>query len=240
VNTRHISLFNEFNYVASNTGGTLGNDIAKNINCISLNNSMRYAIKNLSIDIGSIASKSGVQKIIETKPVFPIRFFLSNNPIVDSFYDGYNLYYIAFNGISSPSSYNYNQLDRVDSSNQSAFINPKSYYNFLETRQSDTQGDFNQTQKKTNTVAEYNFFNLSLIDTSTFNITTSATANEFKSYASNNDISDFYFNSNQEDNLAISIFPRISMNTIGTLVNEQILDLYLSYTINFDLVEEGF
>ena len=240
MNTRHISIFNEFNFISSNTGGTLGNDIGKNINCISLNNSMRYTIKNLSIDIGSIASKSGLQKIIDTRPVFPLRFFLSNNPIVDSFYDGYNLYYLAFNGVSSPSSYNYSQLDRVDSSNQSAYITPKVYYNFLETRYSDTQGDFNQSQKKTNTVAEFNFFNLSLINTNTYNTTTSAIDTDFKSYASNNDISDFYFNSNQEDNLTICIFPRISLNTTGTGVDEEILNLYLSYTINFDLIEEGF
>jgi len=226
---------------ASNTGGIFGFDVDKNINCVSLNNSMQYKIKNLSIDIGSMSLVAGTQEIINSYPVFPIRFYLSDNPIVDAFYDQYSLTSLSFNGVSSPTEYNYNQLDRADSSNQSAYCDPKKYYNYLQTRQTDSQANFSQTQKKTNTVAEFNFFNLGLLQTNTFNSSTSLIDSSFNSYVSNNNISDFYFNSNQENNLAISIFPRINMNsTTPSLATGQTISLYLSYTINFDLVEEGF
>jgi hypothetical protein len=240
MNTRHISLFNEFKIVAGNTGGTISFNVDKNINCISLNNGMRYSIKNLSVDIGSSSSVIGVQETINSFPVFPLRFYLSDNPIVDAFFSGYTIGSIKFNGVSSPTAYNYSQLDRADSSNQSAYCDPKSYYNYLQTEQTDSQGNFSQTQLKTNTVAEYNFFNSIMKQTNTFNSSTLLNDPTFLSEFSNNDISDFYFNSNQENNLAISIFPRINMNTSSGLGTGQNISLYLSYTINFDLIEEGF
>ena len=237
MNVRHISLYNEFKLSSSNNG--LYFNVGKNVNCISLNSSQQYRIKNLSIDIGSSSLQCQSETFLNALPTFPLRFYLSDNPIVDSFYDGYTLGALSFNGVSSPSVYNYNQIDRADSSNQSAYCLPNAYNNYLQTEQTNATGDFNHAQKKTNTVAEYNFFSQNQSYVTKFDASATAFVSDYLSNITNNNITNFMFNSNNENNLSFCIFPRLKLNSTGSLYTYQTITFSMCYTINFDLIEEN-
>lgn len=234
MNIRHISLFNEFLFEAIDTGTAFSVVNNRNINCIALNSSKNYAIKNLSIDIGASTLESNNIFNVTSAPAFPIRFYLSENPINDAISNQYTITYLGFDGVSSPSSFNFKQIDRLDSSNQSAVISPQRYSNFLELSEEMGSFDYNYTQLKTNTIAELLFFNFSQI----YTLQAPATSPVYNCIITNNDNNSFQFFSNNESNLSIAIFPKIRIQK-GIYANA-ILRLRLNYTINFDLIEEGF
>jgi hypothetical protein len=234
-NIRHISLFNEFNLTGTWNGTTTDVENKRNINCISLNSSLKYSIKNLSIDIGFTSLYTNSTSAFTAGIGFPVRFYLTDTPIQDNISTSglFTLNQIKFNGVVNPTIYNYLQLDKADSSNQYAipagsypYLN---YCNFLELSETlglSTGQTYNYTALKTNTVCEYNFFNLSQ---SLQQYSGSAYTYNF----AYNDTNDFSFNSNNENNLSISIFPRMQFIPLFDF------NLLMNYTINFDLIEEN-
>jgi hypothetical protein len=234
MNIRHISLFNEFLFEAIDDGtGTFTFQNDRNIACIYLNQSNSYKIKNLSIDIGSNTLESNNIYNVVNNPAFPLRFFLSEDPI-PTVIPNYPTTSLIYEGVSSPSSYPIKQIDRLDSSNQSAYIQPNSYSNYLQLTQQNSNIDYNATQVKTNTLAEFNFFNFNQM----YTLLSPGVGGKYDSIIVNNDISDFTFSSNNESNLAIAIFPKIRIQQ-GIYANA-ILRIRLNYTINFDLIEDSF
>lgn len=232
MNVRHITLFNEFLLEAvDNNTGTFSLQLDRNINCINLNPSSNYSIKNLSLDIGANTLESNNIYNVTNCPAFPLRFFLSELPINDSIFGSYTTTALFFDGVSNPSTYNIKQIDRSDSSNQSAYIQPNVYTNYLQLTQENSNFDFNYTQLKTNTIAEINFFNFNQI----YTLQAPATSPVFNSIITNNDNNDFQFFSNNESNLSMAIFPKIRIQR-GIYTNA-ILRLRFNYTINFDLIE---
>jgi hypothetical protein len=166
MNIRHISLFNEFLIEAiDNNTGVYSLQLDRNINCISLNQSSNYSIKNLSIDIGANTLESNNIYNVTTCPAFPLRLYLSESPINDAISQSYTTTALFFDGVSSPSTFPIKQIDRLDSSNQSAVIQPQVYTNFLQLTQENNTFDFSYTILKTNTIAEINFFNFNQIYT---------------------------------------------------------------------------
>ncbi len=231
-NVRHITLFNEFILDGNWDAITTAVNNKRNINCISLNRSMKYKLRNLSIDVGYVSLKTDTDAFLISNPAFPIRFYLSENPIIENIITGSLTYdqAITFNGIVSPSKYDLIQSDKLDSSNQSATIPPYSYSNFLEIFEKlNNTPYYNYTRLKTFTLAEFNFFNL-------FQSSTSRTIGGTFDYRSNlgfNDVNSFDFESNTYSNLSISVFPKIWFIPLASF------NLYLNYTINFDLIEES-
>ena len=229
-NVRHITLFNEL--ILSGTWDTTQTKVynKRNINCIALNRSMKYKLRNLTIDVGYVSLKTNTEDYLLSNPAFPIRFYLSENPIIENISNSYFNQLITFNGIVSPTKYNLIQSDKLDSSNQSATIPPYSYSNFLEIYEElGASPYYNYTILKTFTMAEFNFFNL-------FQSSTSRTVGgtyDFKSNLGFNDVNSFDFESNTYSNLSISIFPKIWFIPLA------LFSLYLNYTINFDLIEES-
>ena len=235
MNIRHISLFNEFLLEAIDDGtGVFKFQLDRNINCIGLNQSSRYSIKNLSIDIGANTLESNNIYNVTACPAFPLRLFLSEAPINDSISQSYTTTGLVFDGVSSPSTFDIKQIDRLDSSNQSAVILPQVYTNFLQLTQDTGTFDYNYTRLKTNTIAEINFFNFNQV----YTLQAPATSPEYTSIITNNNNNDFNFFSNNESNLSIAIFPKVRIQK-GIYANA-ILRLRLNYTINFDLIEESF
>lgn len=231
MNVRHISIFQEFFFQAQDvTSYEFINN--RNIACIYLNQSNNYKITKLSIDIGCSTLESSNYYNILSFPAFPLRFFLSEDPI-PAVIPNYPTTSLIYDGISSPSDFPIKQIDRLDSSNQSSRITPYAYSNFLELSQTTPSFDYNNTQVKTNTVAEFNFFSFN----QTYGRIASGIGEKYDALIVNNDISDFNFNSNNESNLAIAIFPRISIQKADQ--PSALLRLKLNYTINFDLIEEN-
>ena len=232
MNVRHITLFNEFLLEAvDNNTGTFTFQLDRNINCINLNPSSNYSIKNLSLDIGANTLESNNIYNVTNSPAFPIRFFLSETPINDAISSSYTTTSLYFDGVSSPSTFDIKQIDRLDSSNQSAYIQPNVYSNYLQIGQENSTFDFNYTRLKTNTIAEINFFNFNQI----YTLQAPAVTPVYTALITNNDNNDFQFFSNNESNLSIAIFPKIRIQR-GIYTNA-ILRLRLNYTINFDLIE---
>jgi len=235
MNVRHVSIFNEFLLEAVDSGsGTYNYQLDRNINCISLNQSSNYAIKNLSIDIGANTLESNNIYNVVTAPAFPLRFFLSENPINDCISSSYTTTGLVLNGVSAPSTYETKQNDRLDSSNQSAYITPNVYSNYLQLTQESATLDYNYTRLKTYTIAEMNFFNFNQI----YTLQAPATSPVYNSIITNNDCNDFQFFSNNESNLSMAIFPKIRIQK-GIYANA-LLRLRLNYTINFDLIEDSY
>lgn len=234
MNIRHISLYNEFKLDATDNGTDYDFQNDRNINCIALNAGKNYSIKNLSIDIGGNTLESNNVYSVLTCPSFPLRFFLSENPINDCISNLYNLSSLIFDGVSNPSSFDYKQIDRLDSSNQSAYIAPIRYSNYLQlTEDKSGDGDYNYTSLKTNTLAEFNFFNFAQL----FTLQSPGVGGVYSAFTSNNDINDFTFFSNTEQNLSIAIFPKLRIEK-GIYANA-VLKIKFNYTINFDLIEEN-
>jgi hypothetical protein len=235
MNIRHISIFNEFLFEAVDSGsGTYNYQLDRNINCISLNQSSNYAIKNLSIDIGANTLESNNIYNVVTAPAFPLRFFLSENPINDCISSSYTTTALLLNGVSAPSTYETKQNDRLDSSNQSAYISPIVYSNYLQLTQESTTLDYNYTRLKTYTIAEMNFFNFNQI----YTLQSPGTSALYSSIITNNDCNDFQFFSNNESNLSMAIFPKIRIQK--AIYTNALLRLRLNYTINFDLIEDAY
>ena len=232
MNVRHITLFNEFLLEAvDNNTGTFTFQLDRNINCINLNPSSNYSIKNLSLDIGANTLESNNIYNVTNCPAFPIRFYLSETPINDAISQDYSIATLYYDGVSSPSNYDIKQIDRLDSSNQSAYIQPNVYSNYLQIAQENNTFDYNYTRLKTNTIAEINFFNFNQI----YTLQAPAVTPVYTALITNNDNNDFQFFSNNESNLSIAIFPKIRIQR-GIYTNA-ILRLRLNYTINFDLIE---
>lgn len=231
MNVRHVTLFNEFLFEAIDNGATYSVVNNRNINCIYLNSSKRYSIKSLSIDIGASTLESNNVFNVVTCPAFPLRFYLSETPINDAISNAYTITSLGFDGVSSPTSFDFKQIDRLDSSNQSGVITPLVYTNYLQLSENMSDPDYNYTRLKTNTIAEINFFNFSQI----YTLQSPGTSPAYNAIISNNNNNDFQFFSNNESNLSITIFPKIRIQK-GTFPNA-ILRIRLNYTINFDLIE---
>ena len=210
MNIRHVSLSNIFNLTRT-TGDSFV--IQRNINCISLSNSLKYSIKNLNLSMGAFEIES------DSTVGLPLRFYLSDDPINQAI-QNYTTTTVIFNTLVNPSTYNYNQLDISDSSN----IN---FNNLLSLTQTEAFPFY--MNLKTNTVFE-TYLN-QLIRSKYYYSLTGVDYN-FSSIPTITN--DFSFKSNNESNLAIAIFPfYFPKPTNGIfLLNSQ-------YTINFDLIEEG-
>lgn len=211
MNVRHVSLYNEINvvYDLSITELTL----SRNINCISLNQSLKYSINNFSIDMGY----AKIDTTALSSLFFPIRFYLSDTPVNDAIAP-YTTTSLTFNGVSSPTSFNYNQIDISDSSNN---INN----NYLELVQTTSIIDYNLL--KTNTVFE-TFINQISQTRSLYSLPSTAQYG-LQSFPINTN--NFSFNSRNEQNLAISIFPSLFSGTSQNFSGR--------FIINFDLIEES-
>jgi hypothetical protein len=210
MNVRHVSLSNVFN-LSRTTGDSFS--IQRNINCISLNNSLSYSIKNLNISMGAFEIESDITIGL------PLRFYLSDDPINQAI-QNYTTTEVIFNNLVNPTTYDYNQLDISDSSN----ISFNNSLNLFQTEEFPFYMNL-----KTNTVFE-TYLN-QLVRSKYYYSLTGVNYN-FSSIPTITN--DFSFKSNNESNLAIAIFPFGFPKPVGGtfLINCQ-------YTINFDLIEES-
>ena len=230
MNVRHISHFSEFQLSVVPAAGLFSFALWKNLHSINLNKSKKYKIENLSLDIGSTEYES--KDISFDGLAFPLRFFLDNDPL-NSEYERLKInafYGVSYNGVGvpAPNSLKLPQAnDILDSSN--SYFNGGIYYNlFLGTAVLATPA-LEYQKRKTNTIAEYNFFNFSQCK-----ITESST-NYFTAIISNNDSNNFYFDSKNFEYLNFSIYPLLRFTTsTPSTVNFLIT---LNFTINFDLIE---
>jgi hypothetical protein len=224
-NTRHISIFNEFRIFANGSPPEIF--VQKSLSCVSLNPSLNYKIKNLTVDVGgSIFKANYIDPIITS----PIRFFLSNDPLPDEYNRIKQVYpsaVIKYNGIiQSDSNFATTPIsnDIIDSSLE--------IYNKFELENLTISPAIVIFLNKsiTETVAEYNFFSIAAGRVLTgsgfsgFNIVT------------NNDLGDFYFNSKNSKFLNFSIYPKI-VSLGGIIDPSQQVDIYINFTVNFDLEE---
>jgi hypothetical protein len=231
-NIRHISIFNELKLQSIPSGAQFYFTIIRNLSTIDLIRSKKYKIKNLSIDIGSSINNLKDVYFGNTRQFgFPIRFFLDDNPLgneytrLNSLYPTGSIFLngntITDNNLGKPTS-----IDIVDSSN--VFYDGSKYYNSFGINQTEGSPEIFLQLGKTQTVAEYNFYNFlySRIEESTSKIINSNT--------SNNDISDFYFDSKTFDYLCFSVFPYIKYFVLATPFE---IVIQLNFTVNFDLEE---
>ena len=231
-NIRHISIFNEFRLRSVLSGGNYSFVINKNVSVVELLSNKKYKIKNLSIDIGS-----NILNILDVffgdtrKFGFPFRFYLDENPLGNEYLRLVNLYpssQIKLNNtiVTSQELGFPIALDIVDSSN--VYFDGNKYYNSFEFTQIQANPEILLQLGKTQTVAEYNFYNY-------FYGRISETPTKIiNSNSSNNDISDFYFDSKTFNYLCFSIFPFLSFFIWASPYE---LSINFNFTINFDLEE---
>jgi len=232
-NVIHISIYNQLNTQSSTAGGLDTTFfVTRNLSTIDLIKSKKYKISNLSIDIGFIFNNFTDINFLNFG--FPIRFFLDDNPLGNEYDRLIGLYpsasislnnnTITSNNLGKPTS-----IDIVDSSN---VFNDNVIGRFYNTfKITTTNADYRILLQfgKTQTVAEYNFYNFF-----SSRIVNSATTT-INSNTSNNDISDFYFDSKTFDYLCFTIFPFIEFLPLAPPLYLNIIKL--DYTVNFDLEE---
>jgi hypothetical protein len=234
-NTRHISIYNEFKIFSQDFGGNFLFNVTKNINPILLNKSLKYKIENLSIDIGSTnLNLKEINFDAIDGLAFPIRFYLDNDPLksewtrLKSIYPSIqfvlnNNIIVSINDLGLPQS-----QDIVDSSD--VYYQSNRFYNTLFLTQVNANPELTLQLSQTQTVAEYNYFNLSN------NKVVSGANTYYDLIITNNDLSDFYFDSKAFNYLVISIYPLIKYFISGAGYQ---LILNSNITINFDLIEES-
>lgn len=224
MNIRHVSIFNEFSLIVS--GSKIS--VLKNLGTVSLNPSKIYGIKNLSVDIGaSILSTD----ILDIYGKFPLRFFLSNDPLFDEYNRIKNVYpssLIKYNNVLQTTN-QFSDLpisnDIIDSSN-SDFLN-SIFYNIFEIYDIPAAANINYflNLAKCETISEFNFFSINYFKFAAGTTTAGLVA-------TNNDISDFSFFSNSNRYLNFSIYP--GLNGSGSPPSGS---FRYNYTVNFDLEE---
>jgi hypothetical protein len=227
MNVRHVSHFSEF--FLSYTQSTDAWKLDKNLHSISLNKSKNYKIENLSLDIGSSQLNSIYSSLKSLS--FPLRFFFDNDPLnnewnrlkISPSYDiRYNNTLILLpNSLPAP-----NAIDILDSSNND--LSSGVYNNLFQVDVSGISADLPIQLRKTNTISEYNFFNLSQTQI------ISGSTSIFNTTVSNNDVNNFYFNSNHYEYLNFSIYPGCRFTSVPA--GSEFL-IRFNFTINFDLVE---
>lgn len=231
-NIRHISIFNELKLQSFNSGAQFYFTIIRNISVIDLIKSKKYRIKNLSIDLGS--SKNNFKDIYfdnTNQFGFPFRFYLDDNPLgneykrLNSAFPSSTLY-LNNNIISNENLGEPTAIDIVDSSN--VFYDGSKFYNAFGINITQPNPEMFLQLVKTQTVAEYNIYNFlySRIEESTQKI--------INSNATNNDISDFYFDSKTFNYLCFSIYPYVSYFVLAGIFS---LVININFTVNFDLEE---
>ena len=235
-NVRHISIYNEF-FLTSQLQSVAPYtfNITKNLNVIQLNKSKRYNIKNLTIDIGGTNLNVKNMNFDGTEGLsFPFRFFLDNDPLAGEFnrlklvhptmqvaLD--NIVISTVNSLGEP-----NALDIVDSSNVFSALNK--YWNTFNLIYPSSSPSINLQLSKTETVAEYNFFNFS------YNKSEQGAIVYYSIIINNNNIHDFYFDSKNFEYLVFSIYPFLKY-FISASGYQFILNT--NFTVNFDLIEES-
>lgn len=231
-NIRHISIFNELKLQTQNSGAQYLFSVIRNISVIELVKSKKYRIKNLSIDVGS--SQNNLKDIYfdNTRQFgFPFRFYLDDNPLGNEYtrlktaYPSSTLF-LNSNLVTSPDIGEPTSIDIVDSSN--VFYDGSKYYNSFGINAILGSPEIFLQLLKTQTVAEYNIYNFlySRIEESTQKI--------INSNASNNDISDFYFDSKAFNYLCFSIYPYVKYFILAATFS---LVININFTVNFDLEE---
>jgi hypothetical protein len=232
-NVRHISIYNQLNYQSSTAGGVDSTFfVTRNLSTIDLIKSKKYKISNLSIDIGFVFNDFDDIKFLNFG--FPLRFFLDDNPLGNEYdrliglYPSGNIYLnnnlITSNNLGKPTS-----MDIVDSSNVFNDSVIGRFYNTFKIITNNPDYRILLQFGKTQTVAEYNFYNFFNSKILNAGITT------INSNTSNNDISDFYFDSKTFDYLCFTIFPFIEYLPLAPPAYLNIMKL--DYTVNFDLEE---
>lgn len=231
-NIRHISIYNELKLQSINIGANFYFSIIRNLSVIDLIKSKKYRIKNLSIDIGSSINNIKDVYFGNTRQFgFPLRFFLDDNPLGNEYIRLNGLYptgtiFLNNSTVTSSNLGNPTSIDIVDSSN--VFYDGNKFYNSFGINVTQGNPEIFLQLLKTQTVAEFSFYNFlySRIEESTTKIINSNT--------SNNDISDFYFDSKTFEYLCFSIYPYIKYFVLATPFE---IVINLNFTINFDLEE---
>lgn len=231
-NIRHISISNELRLVSIPSGAQFLFSIIRNLSTVDLIRSKKYKISNLSIDIGSSVNNIKDVYFGNTRKFgFPIRFFLDDDPLGNEYTRLKNLYpastvFLNNNTVTSNNLGKPTSMDIVDSSN--VFFDGNKFYNSIGINTVQGSPEIFLQLGKTQTVAEYNFYNFlySRIEEGTSKIINSNT--------SNNDISDFYFDSKTFDYLCFSIFPFIQYFVLATPFE---ITTQYNFTVNFDLEE---
>lgn len=235
INKRHISIYNEFKIFSQNFSGNFLFSVNKNINPILLNKSLKYKIENLSIDIGSTnLNLKEINFDAIDGLAFPIRFYLDDDPLRNEWTRLKSVYpSIQFslnnNVISSINSLGLPESqDVIDSS--SVYYQGNKYYNSLNLIQVNSTPELTLQLSKTQTIAEYNYFNLSN------NKVESGLNTYYNLILTNNNLSNFYFDTKSFSYLVVSIYPLIKYFISGSGYQ---LILNSNITINFDLIEES-
>lgn len=231
-NIRHISIYNELRLLSFDSGAQFSFQFLRNLSTIDLIKSKKYKIKNLSIDIGSSINNLKDIYFGNTRQFgFPLRFYLDDNPLGNEYNRLIGLYpsaTIFLNNVTATSSNlgKPTSIDIVDSSN--VFFDGNRYYNSIGINAVETNPELFLQLGKTQTVAEFNFYNFlySRIEEGSSKIINSNT--------SNNDISEFYFDSKTFEYLCFSIFPYIKYFILTTPF---FININVNFTVNFDLEE---
>lgn len=205
--------------------------IIRNLSSVLLAKNKKYLIKNLSIDIGQ--SYVNGADFYDYYTSTPIRFILSNDPLSDEYNrlkDVFPSYVIRYNNVIKTNNvFDENPIsnDIIDNSNvdhgsgiyYNCFqISSPSYINLTPIRLSSC---------KSETVSIYEFMSLSSFE----QINTSQP--RYRNLAvTNNDISDFYFDSKSYSYLNFSVYPYI----YGT-GSAPLFTMLFTFTVNFDLEE---
>lgn len=233
-NIRHISIYNEFFLTSQfQSVAPYTYNVTKNLNVIQLIKSKNYRIKNLTVDIGGTNLVVKNMNFDGTEGIaFPFRFILDENPLVGEYERLKQIYptmQFAIDG-SVISSVNQlkepNSLDIVDSSNVYRALNK--YFNTINLIYPSSSPVMALQLAKSQTVAEYNFFNFS------YNKIEQASTPFYSIIINNNPINDFYFNSKNFEYLVFSLYPFLRY-FIAASGYQFILNT--NFTVNFDLEE---
>lgn len=233
MNIRHISIFNELKLLEFPSGGQFSFQILKNIGVVQLNKSKKYKIKNLSIDVGSTINYIKNVYFADTREFgIPFRFYLDDNPLTNAFNKTKSAFplgsvFVNNSVVSDPDKLNATVIDVVDSSNVN--FSQGFYYNSLGLNLLSGNPEIFSQVIKTETVAEYNFFNLS------YSRSEEGTTISNTIITSNNDISDFDFQSKTFDYLCFTPFPYLKFFVLS---GSQVINILCNFTVNFDLIED--
>jgi hypothetical protein len=220
-NIQHVCIYNEFQTQFSRNGaGVRQYQIFRNINAIPILQNYKYKIKNFCINVDAIVNKIGLDE--SSYISLPFRIYLENINVVQNRLNDDTFVSYRYNNILNNPDLSFKADYISDSSDQCSLASV--FKNFL--RQDKGNFDYLSTNlAKTNTVAEFPLITRSY---------DKVAANPPDLTISNLDEKDFFFDSKNYPYLAFTVFPFIQT----LLANNNNVNLYFGYEVNFDLIQE--